>query len=594
MTTRDVLTQAQAVSARCRVPTTVTPICGRTLHIGFFFDGFARNLEEDLRENRLSNIGRLFLAHMDTEQDSELDCYRSAYLSGLGADYDDSLGVQASGVFNRAQSDAMDIPTDVVAEEAFEAAKDQLTGRDWWQRLKRDLGKLRDKPQNGLKVFKDMLINTAAEVVEPIRDSRWAAHLVKSGVDVRLEGARTRLNREITVLNDFGQIPLRTIKVSVFGFDFGATLARAFIHELMELCQQRDSQYYYRHARLEIVFAGLFDAVDRSILEIPPLEFILPTTARVDDGGLVHPQVKAALHLVAAHERRFYRRARLLGERRRSWHEELMPGVSEDIGGGIAPGEQKPSNELALVSLHRMHRAAFAAGVSLVALDELPAKGRMISSLFTFNDRSPSQRSALGLVRHYQRWVGNQLPSSDAFLIHMRCYMRWLAHVWQAYNAEMSELAAQEDAIHQNQYTDNNWFSEIFGFTNETNEERQARLSKVDEIQERRRQLRDQLSWLEDVDSEAKSIKNRLEVFKSGSAGTRQNLEVWNALLYEWDNPQPLISEVVELFAFFVHDQQVLSAAQRSARSIAGENFFAIRGFDLPGGELPALNEAEG
>ncbi|WP_373188262.1 phospholipase effector Tle1 domain-containing protein [Halopseudomonas sp.] len=592
MTTRDVLTQAQAISALCRVPARVTPICGRTLHIGFFFDGFARNLEEDLRENRLSNIGRLFLAHMDTDKDSEFHCYRSAYLSGLGADYDDALGVQASGALNRAQSDTMDIPADVVAEEAIEVAKDQLSGRDWWQRLKRDLGKLRDKPQNSLKVFRDMLINTAAEVVEPIRDSRWAAHLVKSGVDVRLEGARTRLNREINALNDAGQIPLRTIKVSVFGFDFGATLARAFIHELMELSQQRGSQYYYRHARLEIVFAGLFDAVDRSVVEIPPLEFILPTTTRVDDGGLVHPQVKAVLHLVAAHERRFYRRARLLGERRRDWREELMPGVSEDIGGGIAPGEQKPSNELALVSLHRMYRAAFAAGVSLVARDELPAKGRMIASLFTFNDKSPSQRSALSLVRHYQRWVGNPMPNSDAFLIHMRCYMRWLAHLWRAYKVEMGELAAQSDAAHRSQYRSNNGVgSGIFGLTTETAAERRMRLSKLDEIQQRQRHLRADLSWLEDVDSEATSIKNRLRVIGPQSAGTPQNLKVWEALLYEWDSPQPLIPEVVELFAFFVHDQQVLSTAQRSARSMSGENFFAIRGIDQPTGTLSVQNE---
>jgi len=586
MTTRDGLAQAQAASARCRMPATAMPICGRTLHIGFFFDGFARNLEEDLRENKISNVGRLYLAHKVDEpgvSEQELHLYRKFYLSGLGTDYDDSLGVQASGAFNRAQSETMDIPEGVAAEEALEVAKDQLSGRDWWQRLKRDLAKLRDKPQNGLKVFRDMLINTAAEVVEPIRDSRWAAHLIKSGVDVRLEGARTRLNREISTLNDTGRIPLRTIKVSVFGFDFGATLARAFIHELMELCQQRDSQYYYRHARLEIVFAGLFDAVDRSVLEIPPLEFILPTTTRVDDGGLVHPQVKAVLHLVAAHERRFYRRARLLGERSRDWREELMPGVSEDIGGGIAPGEQKTSNELALVSLHRMYRAAFASGVSLVALDKLPAKGRMLSSLFTFNDQSPSQLSAFGLVRYYQLWVGNPSPGAEAFIIHMRCYIRWLAHVWQAYKTEMDDLAAQEDAAHRSQYRSNNGFgSGILGFATESATEQGARLSKLAKIQQRQRQLRAELAWLEEVDSEAKSLKNRLRVIGPQSAGTAQNLKVWESLLYEWENPQPLIPEVVELFAFFVHDQQVLSTAQRSARSMSGENYFAIRGFDKP------------
>lgn len=582
------LLQAQAISARCRVPATVASICGRTLHIGFFFDGFARNLEEDLRENRVSNIGKLFLAHQvdgpDTP-DNAFDLYRKFYLSGLGASYDDSLGVQASGVLNRAQSDVMDIPADVAAEQALEVAKDKLGGRSWWQRLKRDLQSLRDKPQNGLKVFKDMLINTAAEAVEPIRDSRWAAHLVKSGVDVRLEGAFSELNTTITRLQR--DIPLRTIKVSVFGFDFGATLARAFVHELLGRCQQRDSEYYYRNARLEIVFAGLFDAVDRSAAELPPLEFFLPTTTRIDDGGLIHPEVKAVLHLVAAHERRFYRRARLLGARRRNWHEELMPGISEDIGGGLAPGEQKPSNELALVSLHRMYRRAFAAGVAMTPMDELPSKGRVISSLFVFNDKAPSQRSAYALVRHYQRWVGSQPPGQEAFILHMRAYIRWLAHLWQAYKAEMNSLAEQGNELHRSQYADRWSLRGFLGVRSTTRVEDREVLLRRSAIRRRQTELQEQMRWLEEVDSEARSIKSRQQNYGARAAGTYQRLEAWQALLHEWSDPQPLPPEVAELFAFFVHDQRVLTVAQRSARSITGENFFTIRGFDKPAGELP-------
>jgi hypothetical protein len=180
MTSADRLAQAQAISARCRVSRSVFPGCGRTLHIGFFFDGFARNLEEDLRTNNISNVGRLFLAHMDAEKDTEFHCYRSAYLSGLGATYDASLGVQAGGVINRAQSDVMDIPGDTATDQALEAAKDKLSGRSWWQRLKRDLRNLRDRPLTGLKVFKDMLVNTAVETVAPLRDSRWGRTWLKA------------------------------------------------------------------------------------------------------------------------------------------------------------------------------------------------------------------------------------------------------------------------------------------------------------------------------------------------------------------------------------------------------------------------------
>lgn len=67
---------AQAISSRSRVADSLYPSCGRTLHIGFFFDGFARNLEKDQEENRTSNIGRLFLAHMDSE-DGEFKVHKA-------------------------------------------------------------------------------------------------------------------------------------------------------------------------------------------------------------------------------------------------------------------------------------------------------------------------------------------------------------------------------------------------------------------------------------------------------------------------------------------------------------------------------------
>ncbi|WP_022964825.1 phospholipase effector Tle1 domain-containing protein [Halopseudomonas pelagia] len=581
----DSLLQAQAISSRSRFPGNVTPICGRTLHIGFFFDGFAKHLDDDLQAKRVSNIGRLFLAHMDSEHDSELDSYRAFYLSGLGARYDTSLSVRAGGVLNRGQSEATNIPDSVAVDQALEAAKDSLNGRSWWQRLKRDLASLKEKPQSALKVFKNMAINTAAEVFEPIRDSSWSAHWLKTGVDVRLEGAIAELNTTITGLQT--DIPLRTIKLSIFGFDFGATLARAFVHELLERSQEREGERYYRNARLEVVFAGLFDAVDRTAADLGPLEFFRPNTNDVDDGGLIHPKVKGLLHIVAAHERRFYRRARLLGDRRRQWHEELMPGVSEDIGGGLAQGEQKLSNELALVSLHRMYRAAFAAGVALIPIDRLGDTDLRTAELFIFNDKTPNQQSAYSLVRHYQRQIGRQEPGHDGFILHMRYYIRWLANVWQDYRAELTELQDEEDALHRSQYPDTWPRSGFFGLTSESAAQRRVRVEKINVIRERRTELHQQLGWLEEVNDEAKSMKTRLERYGTRAAGTRQQLTVWYALLSEWLQPQPLTVEIAELFAFFVHDKQVLSSVQRAARSLTGQNFFDIRGFNRPSGTLP-------
>lgn len=589
MSSQNIVELAACISTRCYTPDTLLA-CGRTLHFGFFFDGFGRNLEDDLKENRVSNIGRLFMAHMDSEDDRELEVYRAAYLSGLGAKFDTSLGIQAGGTLNRAVSEVADIPDDIAGEQALKGARDGLAGRSWWQRMQREVGSLADKPWKALKTLRDTLLNSAAEALEPIRDSRWSAALLKTGVDTRLEGALTEFNTAIDKLG--GEIPLRTIKVSVFGFDFGATLARAFVHMLLERSQQRDGYAVYRNARLEIIFAGLFDAVDRTAASVPPLEFFLPTTNVVEDGGLMPAQVRSVLHLVAAHERRFYRRVRLLGDARRGWREVLMPGVSEDIGGGIAPGEQKPSNELALVSLHQMYRAASSAGAALVPMERLPAKGRVLASLFTYNDRTPSRYNALGLARRYQDWVGRGEPGHDAFLHHMKYYIRWLAHVWHAYHAELAELGEREEQLYQSQFVESSALARLFRVSGESAAQRQQRVEQTREIQQRRRQLHAEFRWLQDVDKEARDMRSRAQAYGVYAAPGQQAREIWEVLLGEWFQPQPLQPEIAELFGYFVHDLLVPSPLQRVGSTwFGGEDFFAIRGFDRPRGKQPAVQQ---
>lgn len=91
MTNQDSLQLGQAISSRGSAPD-LPMACGKTLHFGFFFDGFSRHLGEDLEENRVSNIGKLFLAH---EQD---DPNESASLLKTGVD---TRLEGALSVFNR-------------------------------------------------------------------------------------------------------------------------------------------------------------------------------------------------------------------------------------------------------------------------------------------------------------------------------------------------------------------------------------------------------------------------------------------------------------------------------------------------------------
>lgn len=581
MTTCDSLQRAQAIGARSRLPDSISRqlACGRTLHMGFFFDGFARNLEQDQQENRVSNIARLFLAHKQDQPGMPHDTFnlnRKAYLSGLGADYDASLGARANGVARTMLDKMADIPADVAVDQGLEATKDKLSGNSAWQRVKQDLNHLIDKPGNVFKVVKDLAINAAAEAFETSRDSRLAAHVLKTGASTRIEGALEWLDRHISELRADTRMPLRTIKVSVFGFDFGATLARVFIRALFERCEKRGDIYLYRQAQVEVVFAGLLDAVDRSAPEVPPLEYFLPATNAMEDGGLVHPDVKAVLHLVAAHERRFYRRARLLGETRRHWREELMPGVSEDVGGGIAPGEYKPTIQLALTSLLRMYKAAVEAGAALPNLDELAQKDAEIAALFKVDAAVPQ------LVARYQRLVATGTPGHQGFVQHMRHYIRWLAIGWRNYQRELKELDQREDELHQRQFARSSGVARLLGQSTESAYERQLRLSETRKLQQRRETLHEQNGWLEEVNKEARSLKSRLQAYGSRAAGTQQQLKVWLELLEEWDSPGQLPQPIHELFSLHVHDQLSLHEAQRLVRSFTGELYFAIRGFDLP------------
>ncbi len=571
------LDKAQAIAARGRSAADKSAIapCGRTLHLGFFFDGFARDLEKDRMENRISNIGRLFLAHPRPESDDTFNAYRKAYFTGLGADYNAEGSTIVNGAARTVSASLGDLPKDLVTDEAIEGAKDTLDGRNWWERLGRDLDELVDKPQKGLKVLKGAAIGSALEGWAPLRDGSITGTLMKTGADTRLEGALARFRKDLNEVKSASDIPLRWIRVSVFGFDFGATLARAFLHALLE----EDTP----GAELQLVFAGLFDGVDRSAASNPILEHFLPFRNDLDDGGLVPKEVQTVLHLIAAHERRFYRRARLLGRLQRDWREQLMPGVSEDIGGGLAPGEQKPSAELALASLHRMYRAACQAGVPFPLLEQLFEVDVVTAELFVFNDRV-HDRSAATLAERYLRSSGHARPGREGFTAHMRLYIRWLAGLWRDYQTSLRTLDEEEDRLHATRFSGGG-ISGLLGIPHESDTQRKQRLQRTRAIDEERTVLQQHHGWLEEVDEEARSLRNRHQAYGLRAAGgSLEHFQMQQTLLAEWFATQParLDPAVRALFACFMHDKLVLSTAQRTARSLSGENFFAIRGFDLP------------
>ena len=593
--------QAAAMAARCRASPENPHIntCGHSLRIGFFFDGFGRHRIKDIQTGRVSNVGKLYMAHSDHLGDNKSFSYRKFYASGLGEDFSADLNVTANSAVTSFGKTASEVPTDMAEEQAIEAAKDALDSkRSWWERISRNLKALWHTPHKMAGVLKGAVIDATVEAIAPVRDNQFAAELLKTGADTRIQGAIDFLNETIRKVEAQGdQPPLKHIELTVYGFDYGATLARAFLHELLSRGPQAaEGPYRYQGKELSILFAGLFDGVDRSHVDFPYLP--LPLRTALDDGGPLPTRVKQALHLVAAHERRFYRRARLLGAAQPNWREKWVPGVSEDVGGSLLPGEQKPSSELALVSLHEMYHSARRAGAPFPSLDELYEKDIFTAELFVFNDHF-EQSSARGLSRHYEREVQAGLAEVKAFkpgfagaplrkeqqlfAAHMRLYIRWMAALWRPYHVRLQQLNGDEDRLRASA-TGN--MAGMLGIPRESAAQRQSREQRLQAINQERAQLRTDLGWLEEVNEEAVRMRSALNNPVRGwrAAGTREQADLWAVLLSAWfEEPAKGVSEHVHrLFGHFVHDRLAVDTAQRSLTQLTGQNFFAIRGFDLP------------
>ncbi|MCB4839236.1 DUF2235 domain-containing protein [Providencia rettgeri] len=50
--------------------------CSSVLHLGYFFDGTGRNVEQDAPEGRRSNIARLFRAYPEDGDDTDVATYK--------------------------------------------------------------------------------------------------------------------------------------------------------------------------------------------------------------------------------------------------------------------------------------------------------------------------------------------------------------------------------------------------------------------------------------------------------------------------------------------------------------------------------------
>ncbi|MCP1488412.1 hypothetical protein J3D48_004725 [Pseudomonas fluorescens] len=571
------LCDAQAISARTKTvaegkKSSVLP-CEGTLHVGYFFDGVSRNLEDDLKEDRVTNIGRLFLAypHEKTSEPSDpANQHHKYYISGLATSFDATLGTNVTtsaadinGAISKIKDDVSKLPKDNSTEAAIEVGKDLLTGKNWWENFTNNF-----KPKNLISAIATTAAKASVEGVSPVRDHEIAFSLLKTGVDTRLEAATNRFEKLVEDVKSTNSIKIKKISVSVFGFDYGATLARAFAHKLLEACDPGTT--IYKGAKLEVVFAGLFDAVDRSMEASVVRDFLLPISNSVDDGECLPGPVKSALHLVAAHECRSDRRARLIGTGSLTprWEERLVPGTSVDVGGGLVKNSAPHSRELHIATLHEMYRAAYSAGVPFPSITKLQEKDRYVASFFELHDHI-NGTNAIEASKRYASIAGNKMVSADAFLAHRRLYIQRLRGLWELYSEQHRAYSDEEERLERPILGDTGSLKRMLGMGSESEAQANKRDAALKQTRESKEGLRAELGWLEEVDREAKRL----------SIGLATKSE--KALLDEWftTESKSLNFDIEDLLEFYVNDKFMMSQMSQSPSSI---KYFSVRAFDIP------------
>jgi hypothetical protein len=580
------LDRAQSVSTKACASTegqknAVLP-CESTLHIAFFFDGFGRNSIEDIVDGNLSNVARLFLAHPDDTGQEKIESNidrRRYYISGLATHFDASLGGGAAvsgagldGALSKAKDSALKSPEGTINNSPLDAAKDILTGKKWWEALLNNL-----KVGNVITGAIKAAAPAALDIFGTTRDNKYAATFFKTGVETRLEAAFKALEKTLDSAKEKSGVPVKRIAVSVFGFDFGATLARAFIHKIFDECDPATT--VFKGTQLDVIFAGLFDSVDRSGESSIVLEYLIPFANTVDDGECLAGPVKAALHLIAAHECQDSRRSRLIGTGPSTpkWEERLVPGTSYDVGGGLKKADVSHSTELHLTSLHDMYQAAYRAGVAFPTLNELYETQPDVAEYFVLNDHI-NGTTAIGASKDYMSKAGNKKVSAESFLAHRRLYIQRLRGLWELYRGQHKAYDDAEERLQRPVLGKQGSIARALGMSSESDADAAKRDQALKQTQQDKAALRKELSWLEEVDREAWRLKTS---FPSATV---------KALLDEWYSPVPksLSFDIEDLLEFYVNDQYMVQQFPQTLSNPIPK-YFRVREFDMP-----SLNKTKG
>lgn len=569
--------------------------CSSIWHVGFFFDGIHRNIEQDAQENRLSNIARLFRAFPDELQNSSKDCFSKFYISGLGTPFNDDLSTKLTALIDGAKSNVHDDLKSQPVEMAKETGEELLKGGNWYEILKNEGAKLL-KPAEWTKLGKNIATNVlkkaSIEATPWLRDNPAVADMLVTGVDTRIASAKIRFERFYERAKSASPVPIKLISVSLFGFDLGATLARKFLDSLLkDICKKEGDKYTYQGIPVDIVFTGLFDCSRRTSASnnngvdyfisafggpVKGISVLLEDKS-IDQDTSLPETVKKSLHLVAAHETRVWRCLYRTGSNP-AHKEELFPGCAEDIGGGLKPDEQKPSAELCRVALHRMYREATMAGVPFPDFQTLNEINPVVAAYFIVQDNVKNQ-SVLQWAKAYQSALPLSSLSTSNQNRHLDSYIDWLGRQYYQYSTECMRYEKQRGEVLASA-------GASAGFAGTTQEVKNVAGQYASEFSV----LRQHWGWLDDVKDAAIKLRNSMEhdpadrrreiaphVYDHALWRAKRFLNYASAAYQGKPQPFPIDAAPPEMYAWFVHDLQTVEKGAGIS-----QDFFVIRSMEMP------------
>ncbi|QDK19811.1 DUF2235 domain-containing protein [Leclercia adecarboxylata] len=569
--------------------------CSRVWHVGFFFDGIHRNIEQDAPEHRLSNIARMFRAFPDEKESMPNVTYNSFYISGLGTSFNETLVEKLHTIMDSGLGSINDNLKEQPGEMAKDAGMDSIKGNNWYEVLKKQ-GKKLLNPTEWKKLASDTAKKAAKKsVIEAtpwLRDNPVIADMLVTGADTRIASTKISFEKGYKEAVKKSPVPVRVISVSLFGFDLGATLARKFLDSLLkDICNKEGDKYTYQGIPVDIVFTGLFDCSRRTSASnnngmdyfisafggpIKGISVLLGDKS-IDQDTPLPEAVKKSLHLVAAHETRVWRCLYRTGNNP-AHKEELYPGCAEDIGGGLKPDEQKPSAELCRVALHRMYREATMAGVPFPDFQSLKSYSETVASYFTVQDNVKNQ-SILQWAEAYQSALPFTSLSTACQNRHLDSYIDWLGRQYYQYRTECMKYEKQRgDTLAS--------AGASVGFAGITQEAKETAGQYATELSV----LQQNWGWLDDVKDAAIRMRNSIEqnpmdrrrdivpnVYGPALWRAKRFLDYFHAAHLGKPQPFPIDAAPPEMYAWFVHDLQTVEKGAGIS-----QDFFVIRSMEMP------------